>query len=152
MAAPTDEPALTDCEVFRVTTGTLGVLVGITTVEFDRLMNLMMLLLLARTEEVLLTETGTLVVELFFSVMICVVGRTGKEVGTWIWPSVICVMGFKGVATDVESCEMIFPEEEAAADAEPAVDDFGTPGFALEIPNWVEYWNWPVPVTMICKP
>lgn len=22
----------------------------------------------------------------------------------------------------------------------------------LEMPNWVEYWNWPVPSTMICRP
>lgn len=38
----------------------------------------------------------------------------------------------------------------AEADAEP--DGFGAEGFELEMPNWVEYWNCPVPVTIICKP
>lgn len=25
-------------------------------------------------------------------------------------------------------------------------------GFVFTMPNWVEYWNWPVPVTMIWRP
>lgn len=69
---------LTDVYVFRVT-GLLGVLVGRTTVEFARVVTLMLALLLllllwtrVAFEEVLCTETGALVVELFFSVTICV--------------------------------------------------------------------------------
>lgn len=77
-------------------------------------------------------------VELFFRVMIGV-RLTGTEVGTWIWPSVICVMGFRVVATDVASFELVFPDAADAAAAELAVDDFGTVGFGLEMPNWVEY-------------
>ena len=68
---------LTDVYVFRVT-GLLGVLVGRTTVEFARVVTLMLALLLlllwtrVAFEEVLCTEAGALVVELFFNVTICV--------------------------------------------------------------------------------
>lgn len=129
----------------------VGVLVGRTTVEFAWVVDLMLVLLRTTLdlEEVLYTETGTLVVELVFRVIICV-ELTGADVGTWIWPSLICVMGFRLVATDVATCDVGFPEE---APAEPAADeDFGSEGFEFEMPNWVEYWNCPVPVTMICKP
>lgn len=104
------------------------------------------LLLLDTNLEVLCTDTGTLLVELFFGVTICVL-LTGTEVGVWTWLEVICVMDFRLVATDVLIGELIgelireligelvFPE----AAAELAVDDFDTTGFGLEIPNWVEY-------------
>lgn len=63
---------MTDCEVFRIT-GTLRVLVKSTTVEFDRMITLILLLLLLLLFiglEVLCTETDTLVMELFFRVTI----------------------------------------------------------------------------------
>lgn len=69
---------LTEVYVFS-DTGLLGVLVGRTTVEFARVMDLMLVLVLVLLlwtrvgfKEVLCTETGTLVVELLFKVTICV--------------------------------------------------------------------------------
>lgn len=39
-----------------------------------------------------------------------------------------------------------------ADDAGLGAEDEEEEGVGFTMPNWVEYWNWPVPVTMICSP
>ncbi len=143
---------LTERDVCRDTTGPWTLLLGATTVAFDRMGASTTWLLLGRLarDEVLYGACSALVVAFDFTWMAGVwIFPSGWSVaavvGRWTRLSVACASGCLVAADAPWGCEM---DPDADADA----DGLGAVGFALEMPNWVEYWNWPVPVTMICSP
>lgn len=66
-------------------------------------------------------------------------GTTRTDVWTLTWPSLVWVTGESLVFAIVEPVDVTLAA-------------FVDENSGLERPNWTEYWNWPVPVTMIWSP
>jgi vacuolar-type H+-ATPase subunit F/Vma7 len=105
------------------------------------------------------TETLTTVLEGIAGVAVAVVSTTEvlevEDATTAAWIGVV-VVTTTVLEDEDEEAEAEAETEEAeavvvaAVEDATAVEEAGTASFL--IPNWVEYWYWPVPSTMMIRP